>query len=1249
MTAAPQASTPRELLSLFSESVRAAAARLEDRSPVSVWPIVEDLLTKHEDYGGTQLLPLERDGPKRPLVEWLTLVAGLFDRPAVARTSSEVIDGRLLLLGLARIDDGLAELLTSSGLRWRLERDLRFSPEAVLVPWALPSPKTQVVDLWTRTHTGGQACAFSSDRRLLATAGRDGWLRIWEVASGELIHQLEVGDELTACEFSADSRFVAAGRPRPLARDNGWAAAGASAGVRIWRLDGLAELPGSPGFPATTEAYALSPDWRLLATAWVDGTRLHDLALGGDPIEVAAHVESPAYGCAFSPDGTLLASVGGDFRCILWDVASGTQRSVLKGGPGNRPRCLFSPDGRLLAALDEPGRLILWRMPDGETHAELQLESDVGNTVLSFSPDSRLLVVGRGRSVRTWDIAPMPPTRPPLPPVLERPPVSFYGGNPFLAFSRDGQLIAAEDDSGTTRLWDTASGAVRAELSPRGHRMLAFSPETGVFATISNAGEVKLWEAMAPPGLLPAVVSDATDGPDVVGVATDATALANLIAAAGTTPPLSIGLFGDWGSGKSFLIKQVQGRVRRLARRSQQVPGSAYCAYVRNVEFNAWHYADANLWASLVTHIFDELAKPEPAVGVTDERAAREQLARLEEELAAQSDLRSRLERAQVHAERTKARKQLLALTSGLAGLEGDISLATARERIVGGFSWLRLLVPTRRVGAVIAALAAAVGGVVAAVVWLVGLDTTYQSLFGVVAFVTGATGTARLMSARVSKLISTVGETAKVSEVRSETIDAELAAARARELELRQELADLATGRRLARFAAERSESDDYRAYLGLVWRIHRDFERMSRILAEQSLQLRTQRGGDTGSPPPTDTGGRAPGWLKRIWSRLARQPPITKGRPQSAADPSSTSSETGRSNLPRIDRIVLYIDDLDRCPPKRVVEVLEAVHLILALELFVVVLAVDPRWLLQSLELHYSQLLAGEEERPAAAGPTSTASGDTAPEDVDADEADETWLSTPLNYLEKIIQIPFALRPMSQAGGTALVHSLLPVALGDHRAAARPPTTTAGPARASEKRRGSETPRAARPVRRPAPAETHVAPSLSPRALALTPPERDYAGSIAPILRTPRAVKKFTNLYRLLRAGLDDARGELDRFLYDDGENIPEFAAVLILLAVLIRFPEQASPFLLGIGDLAPDAQPDRRSWVDYIEESGQPKALRDFVTAATNLAPNGDTSNGDTPTREPFRRWALEISRYSFATGQEVFASYHARAAL
>jgi KAP family P-loop domain len=52
-----------------------------------------------------------------------------------------------------------------------------------------------------------------------------------------------------------------------------------------------------------------------------------------------------------------------------------------------------------------------------------------------------------------------------------------------------------------------------------------------------------------------------------------------------------------------------------------------------------------------------------------------------------------------------------------------------------------------------------------------------------------------------------------------------------------------------------------------------------------------------------------------------------------------------------PRLDRIVLYIDDLDRCPTHQVIKVMEAVNLLFGFPLFVVVMAVDSRWLLRSL----------------------------------------------------------------------------------------------------------------------------------------------------------------------------------------------------------------------------------------------------------------------------------------------------------
>ena len=133
------------------------------------------------------------------------------------------------------------------------------------------------------------------------------------------------------------------------------------------------------------------------------------------------------------------------------------------------------------------------------------------------------------------------------------------------------------------------------------------------------------------------------------------------------------------------------------------------------------------------------------------------------------------------------------------------------------------------------------------------------------------------------------------------------------------------------------------------------------------------------------------------------------------------------------------------------------------------------------------------------------------------------------------------------------------------------------------------------------------------------------------AAVLPTPRTVKKFTNLYRLLRAGLDEYTGELDRFLDDEHDRPAEYQAVLILLAMIIAFPEEASDVLLAL--LAPF-----RSWDEFVkslEDRGELEDVAKFFTKVTAKGATGWTT-------EPFGRWALEVSRYSFETGQEVFSS-------
>jgi len=98
---------------------------------------------------------------------------------------------------------------------------------------------------------------------------------------------------------------------------------------------------------------------------------------------------------------------------------------------------------------------------------------------------------------------------------------------------------------------------------------------------------------------------------DHLNVQDDVDALCAVISSREVTPPLSIGLFGDWGAGKSTFMGLMRERIDELAERSRAAKGrSAFTGDVQQITFNAWHYADDNLWASLVTHIFEELGVP---------------------------------------------------------------------------------------------------------------------------------------------------------------------------------------------------------------------------------------------------------------------------------------------------------------------------------------------------------------------------------------------------------------------------------------------------------------------------------------------------------------------------------------------------------------------------------------------------------------------------------------------------------------
>jgi hypothetical protein len=205
-------------------------------------------------------------------------------------------------------------------------------------------------------------------------------------------------------------------------------------------------------------------------------------------------------------------------------------------------------------------------------------------------------------------------------------------------------------------------------------------------------------------------------------------------------------------------------------------------------------------------------------------------------------------------------------------------------------------------------------------------------------------------------------------------------------------------------------------------------------------------------------------------------------------------------RTNPEKLERVLILIDDLDRCEPEKAVEMLQAVKLLLDFESFVLFLGIDARIITKAIEKHYQGLL-GE----------AGASG--------------------YEYLDKIVQIPFQI----PAPSTDQVREFLRSQMGDPQPAEEEPPVDVAPrpaASSPEVGRPAEATEVPAPVPEVAPAAPREEPSAG--LSAFTYEELLAFQNLAACLRpNPRHLKRLVNIYRLVRtlAHLTDERVLLER----------------------------------------------------------------------------------------------------------------------
>lgn len=712
---------------------------------------------------------------------------------------------------------------------------------------------------------------------------------------------------------------------------------------------------------------------------------------------------------------------------------------------------------------------------------------------------------------------------------------------------------------------------------------------------------------------LPLLASEGNhqDTDDKLDFEYDIQSLATVIALKNVNPPLAIGLFGNWGSGKSFFMEKLNKEIQIKA----DSKAEEFVENVVHVKFNSWHYSDSNLWASMITEIFDslnafavkenkedELKKLSDSLNITTAQREAVEARRIE--------LQEKIERLSKEKERQRNRledisgihifKLLLSdknFSSDMKSLKnGNVEdliqseqkldsylneLTDWKKKFLYFFRTLREMKGKRWAGVLIASVLVLTAAIILNYYFREEWASFTQWVAGIAAIIVVNAGNVirlirpvakefNLATKRLTSLKETFDSRPQQGLLELDQMKKEVESITRSLSEIdksisdtRNEIEDLKTGRKLLEFIQQRSRDEKYSQQLGLISWIRKDFCKLDELLHKQYQLTEEEKEKQIDNPYNVQF---------------------------------------------RIDRIILYIDDLDRCNEEIVVKVLEAIHLLLAFPLFVVVVGVDPRWLNNALSEKYKNLF-------------SLHSSDGSKEKkTNKEEIDQSGVATSYDYLEKIFQIPFSLRQINSKGRKDLIEYLL----RNEMEKSPEPLLDDG------KNEVVDIPGAKTPVvpKKPSGTGTTIGnPAVSEtveeqkKRLTFLEDELECMQNISSIFgHSPRTINRFVNIYRIIKA--HRKRIVTGEFSEDD------YAPIMLVLSVMVGYSELAVDF---ISELA--KEDDTIPFVEFLRTGKYPdtfvnKILESIKPSVAELPVKAFKNNLELISRFSFRTFAVSL---------------------
>ena len=324
---------------------------------------------------------------------------------------------------------------------------------------------------------------LSRDGKRLAAIGDDGMVRVWDLATDQVMLTLKadtgMGGGGHGLAFSPDGHqlLTVTGQKSATLWD-------LSTGRALFTLEGHSDHISTLDF---------SSDGKILATGSDDGTGKLWNASTGRELATLTDQNDPALYVAFSPDGSRLYAGSDGNTLAAWEVATGKELFTFKepGGGTDVTAIAASPDGRRVATGDFDTSVKIWDAGSGNLLLKLFGHASYVNG-LAFSPDGKTLATAsEDGTVRLWD-------------ALTGKALLILSGHASgvlsVAFSPDGQRLYTSSRDGTVKIWDISASAGSDALNLVGSTdrlaSVAYRPDGKQVATLGWDGTVRIWDAL---------------------------------------------------------------------------------------------------------------------------------------------------------------------------------------------------------------------------------------------------------------------------------------------------------------------------------------------------------------------------------------------------------------------------------------------------------------------------------------------------------------------------------------------------------------------------------------------------------------------------------------------------------------------------------------------------------------------------------------------------------------------------------